>query len=60
MALQINPISESLGVEVLGIDLRKPLEPKTIKTVYKAFVDNVILVFRDQKLDHHQFLAAAK
>jgi len=60
MALQINPLSKHLGVEVSGIDLSKPLDPETVEIIYKAFVNNVILVFRDQMLDHHQFLAAAK
>ncbi|MEL0106070.1 MAG: TauD/TfdA family dioxygenase [Rhodospirillaceae bacterium] len=60
MAIQINPLSDVLGAEVTGIDLRKPLDPETIDKIYKAFIENVVIVFRNQDMDHKQFLAAAK
>ncbi len=60
MAYEINTLSDALGVEVLGVDLRKPLDGETAKKVYRAFVENVVIIFRNQSMDHHQFLAAAK
>ncbi len=60
MTFQINPLSVKMGVEVIGLDLTRPLDAETIGKAYQAFVDSVVIVFRGQKLDADQFVAAAK
>ena len=49
MAFEIHKLSKSLGVEVKGIDLQKTLNPSIKTKVNDAFVENIILVFRNQK-----------
>lgn len=57
---EIMPLSDGLGVEVIGLDLATPITKETVCEINSAFVDNVVLVFRDQNVTVHQFLAAAK
>ncbi|HAT35225.1 MAG TPA: taurine dioxygenase, partial [Rhodospirillaceae bacterium] len=55
MSHKITPLSDKLGVEVTGLDLRQAMNDEEKADVNRAFVDNVILVFRDQELSAQQF-----
>ena len=54
MSLTITPFSAPLGAEVTGIDLRQPLDKDTIDRIYAAWLDHIVLVFRDQELSKDQ------
>ncbi|MEX2449902.1 MAG: TauD/TfdA family dioxygenase [Rhodospirillales bacterium] len=60
MSFTINPLSETLGVEVIGLDLRAPIDAATQSTVFRAFVENAVIVFRGQDLKPEQFVEAAR
>ncbi len=60
MAFEVCKLSKSLGAEVKGLDLREALNPSIRTKINDAFVENVVLVFRNQNLTAQQFLAAAK
>ena len=49
--LTVRKIAPSLGAEVSGIDLRHELMPEQVAEVWAAIADNLVLVFRDQRLD---------
>jgi taurine dioxygenase len=49
-ALQFVPLSRHIGCEVGGIDLREPVAPEMAATIYRAFLDHAVLVFRGQDL----------
>jgi alpha-ketoglutarate-dependent taurine dioxygenase len=53
-ALQLNfevrPLVPVLGAEVIGLDLRHPLDPETRDAVHAAFIRHHVLCFRDQHL----------
>lgn len=58
--LKITPLSEALGAEVSGVDLRAPLDARTISAVREAWHDHLVIVFRDQDLtqeDQERFCA---
>jgi len=44
------PLTQHIGCEVKGIDLRDPLEPAAASAIYRAWLDHAVLVFRDQDL----------
>lgn len=60
MAFEICKLTKSLGAEVKGLDLQETFSPSITTKINDAFVENVILVFRNQRLNAQQFLAAAK
>ena len=51
MNLDITLISEALGAEVAGLDLREPLDAATVAAIEDAWHEHIVLVFRDQDLD---------
>ena len=50
MSLHVRPLSDALGAEVLGLDLRRPLGPDDAAAVYKAWLSSGLLLFRGQEL----------
>lgn len=47
---QLRPLGTALGTEALGIDLSAPLDDDTFAWIERAFAENPVLVFRNQKL----------
>ena len=52
--ISINPVSGALGAEISGVDLSQPLDNKTFSDIYQAFLDHLVIFFRDQKLTPDQ------
>ena len=59
MSLTITPLVAPLGAEVTGIDLREVLDKETADRIYAAWLDHIVLVFRDQELSKDEQLAFA-
>ncbi len=51
MNLDITRISDALGAEIAGLDLREPLDSATVAAIEDAWYEHIVLVFRDQDLD---------
>ena len=58
MNMQVRPIMEFIGAEIVGVDLSKPLDEPTKSRLYGYFADRAVLVFRDQEFDPPRFAAA--
>lgn len=59
-AFEIRPASRALGAEVVGWDICKPSDAKTIAAFREALAKNCILLFRDQKITPEQQVAFSK
>ena len=46
--IEVVKLAPHIGAEVRGIDLHQPQDAATIAAVRQAWLDNVVLVFRDQ------------
>ena len=55
--LELRPLSGALGAEVIGIDLSQPLDDIAFAAVHAAFLDHVVLLFRDQQITPAQQIA---
>ena len=60
MPLTIKPLTRTIGAEVTGVDLSKPIDEGTRKALYDAWIERAVLVVRDQHLEPPQFAAAAR
>ncbi len=54
MTMKIQKLTPKIGAEIHGIDLSRPLEPAEFQTIHDALMDNLVIFFRDQSLDHRQ------
>ncbi|MBN1238357.1 MAG: TauD/TfdA family dioxygenase [Gammaproteobacteria bacterium] len=56
----IRPMSVRTGAEIVGVDLKHPLAPRTAKEIWAALLQWKVIFFRDQHLDHAQHVAFAR
>ncbi len=52
--ISVNPVSGALGAEISGVDLSQPLDNKTFSDIYQAFLDHLVVFFRDQDITPDQ------
>jgi len=60
MTLEIRPLSQALGAEVIGLDVSHTLDEATFAKVHQAHLDHLVLVFRDQRLTPRQQIDFSK
>ena len=60
MALATKPLSDVMGAEITGIDLRNALDESTLGEINQAFLNHKVLCFRDQSFDIPKFLDVAR
>lgn len=52
--MEVIPLSNAVGAEIRGIDLREPLPQRTLKEIEKAFHDHAIVLLRGQDITLEQ------
>lgn len=60
MGITVRRLSWSLGAEVLGVDLREPLDDETFAAIRRAFLDHHMLLFRDARIDRAGHVAFSR
>jgi taurine dioxygenase len=60
MSLAVHPVAGALGAEISGVDLSKPLDDIVIAELRRAWLEHLVVFFRDQDLSLAQFLAFAR
>ena len=58
--IAIHPIAGALGAEISGVDLSRPLDDAALGALRRAWLDHLVIFFRDQDLSPAQFLAFAR
>jgi taurine dioxygenase len=58
--LEIRRIAGALGAEVLGVDLAQPLSQEQVGELRRAWLEHLVLFFRDQALTPEQFMVFAR
>jgi len=54
--MEIRPTGAALGMEVIGVDFRKPLLPQEREAIRQALLQSGVLFVRGQQLDESQFV----
>src|SRR5262249_43921360 len=60
MAIEVTPLHPTLGAEVRGVDLTRPVMPEVFAEIDAAFCRYGILVFPEQPLTDEQQLAFSR
>ncbi len=60
MTLDVQKLGAALGAEVRGLRLDRPIDPETSAAIVAAWRENLVLVFRDQKIDDAGLLNFAR
>ena len=50
----VQPVTGALGAEILDVDLADELDDETFSEIHDAFLDHLVLFFRDQRLTPEQ------
>ena len=58
--LTLSPLTPTIGAEVSGVDLTRPLDTPTVGAIRQALLDWKVLFFRDQDLTTEEHLAFAR
>lgn len=60
MTLTIRKLSSGLGAEIAGVDIAGPIDDATFARIEEAWREHVVLLFRDQRLDHARHIAFSR
>jgi taurine dioxygenase len=58
--LCVEAIGGALGAEISGVDLAAELDDETVAAIRRAWLEHLVVFFRDQDLSLEQFLAFAR
>ena len=58
--ITVEPIAGALGAEIAGVDLSRPLDNQCFAEIHRAFLDHLVIFFRDQDLAPDAVLAFAR
>jgi len=57
--IEVEPVSGTIGAEIRGVDLRRPLVAEQAEELRAALLRHLVIFFRDQELSDEEHLAAA-
>ena len=58
--LEVHRIAGTIGAEISGVDLSHDLDDATVAAIRQAWLDNLVIFFRNQDLPPERFLQVAK
>ena len=51
-SIEVRKLTPTIGAEIFGVDLGKPLGNQQFQEVHDALMENLVIFFRDQKMTH--------
>jgi len=52
--IDVRPIAGALGAEIFGVDLSRELDAATVAEIRRAFMEHLVVFFRDQEITDEQ------
>src|SRR5580704_11581514 len=59
-SISIRPLAGAIGAEIAGVELAQELDAGTIAAIRQAWLDHLVIFFRDQELPPARLLALAR
>jgi taurine dioxygenase len=56
--LDVVPLSKHIGAEIRGIDLREKPDAETVRAIYQAWLDHLVITFPGQQLSQEDLIRA--
>ncbi|MCE2492872.1 MAG: TauD/TfdA family dioxygenase [Alphaproteobacteria bacterium] len=60
MEIESRPLSDALGAELFDVDLARPMDETTFRTIHGAFLEHSLILFRDQHITPEQHIAFSR
>ena len=57
---EIRPLPGSVGAEIIGLDLSRPVNDEDFARIHRAHLDHHVVVFRDQRITPEQQIAFSR
>src|SRR5687767_10806945 len=54
--LDVVPLTKHIGAEIRGLDLRQKPDEDTIKAIYQAWLDHIVIIFPGQQLSQEDLI----
>src|SRR5262245_1307570 len=58
--ITVSPIAGALGAEIAGVNLADDLDDAVVAEIRRAWLEHLVVFFRDQALDNDRFMAFAQ
>jgi taurine dioxygenase len=58
--MKVQRIAGAIGAEIHGVDLTQDLDGETVAAIRRAWLEHLVIFFRDQELSPSRFLAVAR
>jgi taurine dioxygenase len=55
---EIVPLTKHIGAQIRGLDLREKPDAETVRAIYQAWLDHLVLIFPEQKLEQEDLIRA--
>ena len=57
---EIRPLPGSVGAEIIGLDLSRPVNDEDFARIHRAHLDQHVVIFRDQRITPQQQIAFSR
>src|SRR5580658_9378710 len=58
LPFDVVPLTKHIGAEIRGIDLREKPDEETVRAIYQAWLDHLVLIFPGQQLSQDDLIRA--
>ncbi len=55
---EVLPLTQHIGAQIRGIDLRQQPDADTVQAIYQAWLNHLVLIFPEQKLEQEDLIRA--
>jgi taurine dioxygenase len=55
---EVVPLTKHIGAEIRGLDLREKPDDETVRAIYQVWLDHLVLIFPEQKLEQADLIRA--